>query len=98
MRTWHERKPRAAMLLGLTLLTAACSTPSTLPAAPPTIPPLPAELMQSESESSRDYSQRVLDWLQRVRSELGGLMPKSPDCKTTRLPSQGPQVPQAKCL
>ena len=86
---------RAALLLAWTLLTAACSTPSTKPAEPPTIPLPPAELMQDEQTASRDYSQKVLDWLQRVAAELKTSRPSSPACKTTPVPSQGPQ---AKCL
>lgn len=83
MRTSPARRLHAPMLLALTLLTAACSTPLQLQVAPPTTPPPLAELLQSESASSSDYSQRVLDWLQRARAVLEPSTPSSAGCRST---------------
>lgn len=90
MHSSHARGPQRLMLLALTLLTVACSTPSPTVVEPPTIPPPPAAMLESESEASKDYSQRVLDWLQKARRVLGGLTPSSQPCKST--PASG------KCL
>ena len=87
MRTSPAPRQLVPMLLALTLLTAACSTPLPLQVAPPMIPPPPAELLQSESASSSDYSARVLDWLQRARDALVPSMPSSAGCKS--MPASG---------